>query len=561
MRNADGRSVTRANGYTYDALAPEITTVSPSFGPIKGGTVVTISGKRFSTGAVVRAGAALARVISVTSTTMKVTTPAHLAGAVDLQVVLPSGLEVSAADAFTFELDEDAQPAFVRYFAEGASGSFFSTRFALANPHDEQVAVTATFTDTAGGATSMELIVPAMGRATIDESNRPALGSEAFATRFDASREIGIDRTMEWAAGGVAYGAHSETGIAEPRTSWVVAEGATIGGFNLFYLLQNPTDESAEIKVTYLLATGQRIEKVHSVAAQARTNIWVNKEAPMLESAEMSATFTSLNNVPVVVERSMYRNVGGQLFTAGHNSAAIAEPALRWFLAEGATGGTFDTFVLIGNPNATEARLRVSYLRAGAAPLVKEYVAAPQSRLTLWVDEQDPVLANAEVSTIVESTNATPVVVERAMWWRATPEGEWTEAHNSAGVTRTAARWVVADGSAGGDGRASTYVLVANTGLEPAPVKVTLLSETGPAISAPVFEVDGQGRFTIDVAGMFPQAANRRFSVLVESTTGAPLVVERATYSDAAGVPWAAGTNSLGMPLPARTLAAVGGTH
>ena len=42
-----------------------------------------------------------------------------------------------------------------------------------------------------------------------------------------------------------------------------------------------------------------------------------------------------------------------------------------------------------------------------------------------------------------------------------------------------------------------------------------------------------------------------RFSVLVEGTTAtAPLVVERASYSSTPTTPWAAGTNSLAMPLP-----------
>ena len=89
---------------------------------------------------------------------------------------------------------------------------------------------------------------------------------------------LGVERTMTWAAGGPTYGAHSDTGVAAPRTSWVLAEGATIGGFNTFYLLQNPTTTAAEVKVQYLLSTGQRIEQIHPVAPLSRTNIWVNKD-------------------------------------------------------------------------------------------------------------------------------------------------------------------------------------------------------------------------------------------------------------------------------------------
>ena len=101
----------------------------------------------------------------------------------------------------------------------------------------------------------MEMTIAARSRATIDESNRPPLASEAFATKFEAPRVLGIERTMTWAAGGPIYGAHSDTGIAAPRTSWLLAEGATIGGFNTFYLLQNPTTTAADVKVQYLLST------------------------------------------------------------------------------------------------------------------------------------------------------------------------------------------------------------------------------------------------------------------------------------------------------------------
>ena len=217
----------------------------------------------------------------------------------------------------------------------------------------------------------------------------------------------------------------------------------------------------------------------------------------------------------------MYRNNGNELFSAGHNSAAVDVPALRWFLAEGATGGTFDEFVLIANPNGSPANLKVSYLRAGKTPLVRNYTAAAQSRLTIWVDQEAPELASAEVSIIVESLTATPVVVERSMWWRATPAGEWIESHNNRAVTTTAPRWLVADGESGGPGDASTYVLVANTAGSAAQVRFTLLTESGVARTVQD-TVTANGRYSMDVAGAFPEARGTRFSVLVEGVSGRP---------------------------------------
>jgi hypothetical protein len=546
VTNPDSQLAWKASAYTYVAGGPAITNVLPATGPMAGGNTVTIIGSGFASSSVT-IGGATATVLTRAADMLTVRAPARPAGPASVLVRNSDGITVTAVNAYTYV---DPAAPFTRYFAEGAAGTFFQTRFALANPHEEAVPVTVTFTDTQGVATPLQVTLPARSRLTIDERNRPALASEAFATAFEAPKVIGVERTMTWAAGGPAYGAHSEIGVAAPRTSWVLAEGATIAGFNTFYLLQNPTTTAADVKVQYLLSTGQRIEKIHPVAPLSRTNIWVNKDDPALDAAEMSASITSLNNVPVVVERSMYRNNGSELFSAGHNSAAVEAPALRWFLAEGATGGTFDEFVLIANPNTAPAQLRVSYLRAGKAPIVKSYSAPALSRLTLWVDQEHAELANAEVSIVVESLTATPVVVERSMWWRADAAGEWVEAHNSRGTTTTAPRWLVADGEAGGVGQASTYVLVANTSAAATGVRFTLLTETG--VGRTVQDtVTANGRYSLDVASTFPEAAGTRFSVLVESATGtAPLVVERASYSSTATTTWAAGTNAVAMPLP-----------
>ena len=65
--------------------------------------------------------------------------------------------------------------------------------------------------------------------------------------------------------------------------------------------------------------------------------------------------------------------------------------------------------------------------------------------------------------------------------------------------------------------------------------------------------VTANGRYSMDVAGTFPEARGTRFSVLVEGVSStAALVVERASYSSTPTTPWAAGTNSLAMPLPSQ---------
>ena len=90
---------------------------------------------------------------------------------------------------------------------------------------------------------------------------------------------------------------------------------------------------------------------------------------------------------------------------------------------------------------------------------------------------------------------------------------------------------------------------MANTGDEDALVRFTLLGSTGKVKTVPVL-VKAQQRFSMDVGATFGEARDARFGMLVEADDpDTPLVVERATYADAAGIPWAAGSNSLATPL------------
>jgi hypothetical protein len=51
----------------------------------------------------------------------------------------------------------------------------------------------------------------------------------------------------------------------------------------------------------------------------------------------------------------------------------------------------------------------------------------------------------------------------------------------------------------------------------------------------------------VPLAAEFPEAVDRKFGVVIECLGAAPaaIVVERAMYSNAGGVVWAAGTNAL----------------
>jgi hypothetical protein len=272
---------------------------------------------------------------------------------------------------------------------------------------------------------------------------------------------------------------------------------------------------------------------------------------PGLEAADVSAVLASTNAVPIIVERAMYFSRPDLPFAAGHESAGVTDTSTQWFLAEGATGSFFDLFVLIANPNPTAAELRISYLLPDGRTVVKTRTVAPESRTTIYVEAEDPALLDTAVSTIVESTNGAGVIVERSMWWPAGGSG-WQEAHNSPGATAPVLRWGFADGEAGGPPvNTQTYYLIANPGDVDATVRVKLLFEDSTAPASRTFTVRAHSRFNVAAASAFPAAQGKAFGAVIESLgeTPAPIVVERAMYSDAAGMIWAAGTNVLGSRL------------
>jgi hypothetical protein len=379
------------------------------------------------------------------------------------------------------------------------------------------------------------------------------LATAEFSTIIEADQAIVVDRTMTWGGG---YGAHAETAVIAPAATWYLAEGATHSGFDLFYLLQNPSATERPVRVRYLRPTGAPIEKQYTLPPNSRTNIWVDVEefaglGQALTATDVSAVIESIDSVPIIVERAMYRSNQGRVFNAGHESAGIPTPGTRWFLAEGATGAYFDLFVLLANPNGTDAAATVTYLLPDGTTYTKSMTIPANSRQNIWVDVDTPdgttgyPLANTAVSTTVEVTNGVPIIVERAMWWPG-DGNSWHEAHNSAGATVTGTAWALADGEVGGAAGYETYILVANTSPRSGQAQVTVLFEDGTSASK-TFPLAPTSRMNVAVAAEFPAAAGRRFGAIVESlgTDPAEVVVERAMYANADGVAWAAGTNAL----------------
>ena len=97
----NGQAGSLANAFTYIA-PPTVTSVSPSAGPIAGGTAVTITGTNFATGATVTiGGTAATNVVVVSGTQVTATTPAGSAGAATVTVTV-NGQSGGLTNGFTY---------------------------------------------------------------------------------------------------------------------------------------------------------------------------------------------------------------------------------------------------------------------------------------------------------------------------------------------------------------------------------------------------------------------------------------------------------------------------
>jgi len=429
--------------------------------------------------------------------------------------------------------------SYVYYLAEGATGSFFDTELSLANPNAVDAPVQIDYLKADGTSVQQTFTLAPRSRATVLVDALDGLGNTAVSSVITSplALPLAVERTMRWDGSG--YGAHTEKATAGARTTWYFAEGSQ-GFFDTFLLLTNPGPTNSLATVRFLLETGTPVTRFFALGPRSRTSVWAGAFDDLREASfGISVTFSN----PGVAERAMYFGAS-PFWSGGHESAGAPDLSTSWFHAEGATGPFFDTFILLSNPNPAAATVNVAYLLDSGVSIVKAKTIPANSRLTINVETEDPLLAHAAVATLV--TSSVPIVSERAMYW-AGSAGTWYEAHNSFGVTGAGTRWALGEGRVGGPEQYETYILLANPSAAAATVTVTYLREAGAAPVVQTVTVPPTSRVTLpaaQVAGL----ANERFGALIESSL--PIVVERALYSSVGGVFWAAGTNATGTRIP-----------
>jgi hypothetical protein len=224
-------------------------------------------------------------------------------------------------------------PALEWLLPEGSTGTFFDTFVLLANPTRTAATVTLDFGLASGEIVSVTKAVPALSRLSINpEAEGDArLENTAFWTRVRSNVPIVSERSMYWESdpGELPWGeGHNSFGVTALAARHVLAEGrvGTEFDYATYVLLTNPSATPADVTVTFLRESGAPVVKTYTVPAASRLNVDVAVMAPQLHDESFGTLVEVTNGPPIAVERSMYWNVDGVLWSGGTNSLAMPIP-------------------------------------------------------------------------------------------------------------------------------------------------------------------------------------------------------------------------------------------
>jgi hypothetical protein len=205
--NLDQRGFTRINNdigaYAY-YLAPTVTSVSPTSGPVEGGTLITITGTNFVAGpnVVTIGGVAATNVNFVSATRITATTPAGTAGANKSVLVTSAGGTNAANTLFTY-FGIATQATLSTPAAGSTSGSAFTTQPVI------------TIKDAAGNivtnSTASVTMIVSTGATTVGTTTVNAVAGVATFTNVGISGTAGTAYTLTFTSGSLTTATQSIT--------------------------------------------------------------------------------------------------------------------------------------------------------------------------------------------------------------------------------------------------------------------------------------------------------------------------------------------------------------
>jgi hypothetical protein len=409
-----------------------------------------------------------------------------------------------------------SEEATVWYLAEGYTGGEFDTYVLVQNPGEEEAEVTLNFQLPPGtDANPHTFKLPAGTRQSIMLDGLPGLDNTEVSTKVTATMPVVAERAVYFNYNGKA-GGHDSIGVKYPASEWFLAEGYTGGTFDTYVLVQNPSAADTTVTLDFQLPLGSSAPPYSfDLPAGTRKSIMLDG-LPGLDNTDVSTKVSS--PISVVAERAMYFDYEGK--PGGHDSAGVPDVSNNWYLAEGYTGGDFDTYVLVQNPGSEDARVTLDFqLPPGHSAPSFDFDLPAGTRQSIKLDGLEG-LGDTDVSTTVSADK--PVVAERAMYFDYYGK---RDGHDCAGAMRPECDWYLAEGYTGGD--FDTWVLVQNPGTTDKHVTLHFQLPPGVLVDPYEFDLPAGTRQSINLDTL-PGLGSTDVSTWVDAD--GPVVAERAEY-------------------------------
>jgi hypothetical protein len=293
--------------------------------------------------------------------------------------------------------------------------------------------------------------------------------------------------------------------------TWYLAEGTSNWGFSTYITIENPNRVPVSARITYMTPKVQVPGGTVNMPPESQVTV---NPANTVGVTDFSTKVSCLEGKTICVDRTMSWTGTGAPAPEEHSSVGVNRPSRTWYLPEGSSKWGFETWLLIQNPNPTEATCTVTYMiEGGGQQKFTKRVPANSRRTYNMADD----IREADASIMVESD--IPVIPERSMYRNNRREG-----HDSIGTTKPARDYFLAEGTT--DWGFTTYVTVQNPNEQPAEVTVTYMREDGPQVQPP-FPMPANSRKTIRVNDV-PGMGSADFSTKVNGSL--PIIAERSMY-------------------------------
>ncbi|MEO5821029.1 MAG: DUF5719 family protein [Vicinamibacteraceae bacterium] len=602
VTNTSGASATLAGAFTYTAPAssPTVTSVSPTSGPTAGGTLITVNGTNFATGATVRVGGVLATGITlVSSTQLRATTPAGAAGAQPVQVTNTSGASATLNGAFTYTAPVSnptvtsvsptsgptaggtsitingtnfAAGATVRVGGTLASGVTLvsSTQLRATTPAGTAGAQAVQVTNASGasgtlnGAFTYTAPVGAPTLTAVSPTSGPTAGGTTIAltgTNFVSGATVRVGgtvatnvtfvsatqvtaRTPAGTAGARDVQITNPNGQAATRTGAFTYTAASSGPRPTFSLIAPWTGPTSGGTVVTLAGSNFVAGATVRIGGALATNVVVQSGSRI--QATTPAGTVGARDVQITNPDGQFIMQPGCFSYTQSSSLTQTTAAATTFtsyLAEGVQSEQMNTQLAIANPQMTDAQATLTFQTTTGEQTQLAVDVPARSRLT--VDAASvPALAGESFSTKLESNQE--LALDRLISLNA----DGASASLETAVTQPSTSWFFAEGST--IDPQELFYLVQNPGSTPANVRVRYLLPNGHAPVERTYSVAAGSRATIWVDREDPALAMTDVAAEITSVDGTPIVVERSLYLREAGsTAPRGGDSSTGVTAPA----------